>query len=248
MNPQLVNLHLCYGPRSRPASFEEIGMVPLPKQTSSYVPVAHDKLVTIVKRELAAAKLEIVQELFVLWRNGQRMFGMFQVNHADLPSPEQAMIVAVRNSFDKSLPAMIASGGQVFVCDNLIFNGEVVLGRKHTSNIFRDLDGLVKGAMEILFKHWKKHFARVDAYKAFDLGDTQAHDLIAKLFLAGAIGKTQVADVIEQFHSPNHPEFRDRNLWSLTNSFTEVWKGRLDLLPSYSKILHKEFDAVAGLV
>ena len=246
MNTPLVNLRLCYGPKSRPASFGELKTPVLPKQTDSYVPVAHDGLVTLVKRELAKANLEVAQESFVLWRNGQRMFGLMQVNHPDLPSPEAAMIVGIRNSYDKSLPAMITSGNQVFVCDNLIFNGEIVLGRKHTKNIFDDLDSLVVGAMEILFKHWKSHLARVESYKGFDLCDSQAHDLIAKAFLAGAIAKTQIADVIEQFHTPNHPEFSDRNLWRLHNAFTEVWKGRLDLLPSYSKILHKEFDAVAN--
>ena len=247
MTTPLVNLRLCYGPKSRPATFEELSIPQLPAKTDSYVPVAHDGLVTLVKRELAAANLDVVQESFVLWRNGQRMFGLLQVNHPELPSPEAAMVVGIRNSFDKSLPAMITSGNQVFVCDNLIFNGEIVLGRKHTTNIFRDLDGLVKGAMEILFKHWRKHFARVDAYKAFDLGDSQAHDLIAKLFLAGAISKTQVADAIEQWHTPFHPEFRDRNLWSLHNAMTEIYKGRLDLLPANSKILHKEFDGLVNL-
>ncbi len=171
-----------------------------------------------------------------------------QVAHPDLTSPDSAKVVGIRNSFDKSLPAMIASGNQVFVCDNLMFNGEVVLGRKHTKNIFADLAGLVQSSMEVLFKHWARDLARVESYKDFDLCDSQAHDLIVQAYLNGALSKTQVADAIAQWHTPNHPEFKDRNLWALQNAFTEVWKGRLDLLPSYSRKLHNLFDGAAGFL
>lgn len=242
----LVNLRMAYGPKSRPASFEELSIPKVPEQTDSYVPVPHNQFVEMVKGELAEANLNVVQESHILWRNGQRYFGLMQVNNPQIDSADSAMIVGLRNSYDKSLPAMIASGNQVFVCDNLSFAGEIVLGRKHTKNIFDDLSNLVKGAMGILFKHWKQHFARVDAYKNVELGDLQAHDLIAKSFLLGAISKTQVADVIEQWHKPNHPEFNDRNLFRLHSAFTETWKGRLDLLPSNSRLLHSELDKVAG--
>jgi hypothetical protein len=242
----LVNLRLAYGPKSRPATFEELSIPEIPKQTDSYVPVPHNQLVEMVKDELTNANLNVVQESHVLWRNGQRYFGLMQVNHPELHDADSAMIVGVRNSYDKSLPAMITSGNQVFVCDNLAFNGEIVLGRKHTKNIFDDLSNLVKGAMDVLFKHWKIHLSRIQSYKGFDLGDLQAHDLIAKSFLLGAIGKTQIADVIQQWHTPNHMEFNDRNLFRLHSAFTENWKGRLDLLPMNSRLLHSEFDKVAG--
>ena len=242
----LVNLRMAYGPKSRPATFEELSIPEIPKQTDSYVPVPHNQLVSMIRGNLEQANLKVVQESHILWRNGQRYFGLMQVNHPDLHSADSAMVVGVRNSYDKSLPAMITSGNQVFVCDNLAFNGEIVLGRKHTKNIFEDLAGLIGSAMDVLFKNWKTHFARINAYKDFDLGDLQAHDLIAKSFLLGAISKTQVADVIEQWHRPNHSEFRDRNLYGLHSAFTETWKGRLDLLPNNSRLIHSEFDKVAG--
>lgn len=242
----LVNLRLCYGPKSRPVSFEELSIPSLPAKTDSYVPLGHQNLVSMVKCELEKANLRVMQETFVLWRNGQRMFGLMQVNHPDIVSSESAMIVGIRNSFDKSLPAMITSGNQVFVCDNLAFNGEIVLGRKHTKNIFDDIGALITSAMDVLFAHWNRHFSRVDAYKRTELCDSQAHDIIARMFFAGAIAKTQIADCLEQWHHPNHHEFSDRNLWRLHSAFTEVWKGRLDLLPSNSKILHAEFDKVSG--
>jgi hypothetical protein len=100
--------------------------------------------------------------------------------------------------------------------------------------------------MGVLFKNWRHHLNRVQAYKQYDLGDLQAHDLIAQSYRLGAIAKTQVAEVIDQWHTPNHNEFKGRNLWNLHNAFTEVWKGRLDLLPVNSRLLHSELDKVSN--
>lgn len=240
----LVNLKIAYGPKSRPATFEELSVPDVPEATNSYVPLPHQQLVSMVRDNLEQANLNVVQESHVMWRNGQRYFGLMQVNNPNLDNPDSAMVVGIRNSYDKSLPAMITSGNQVFICDNLAFNGEIVLGRKHTKNIFEDLADLVKSAMDVLFKNWDVHFKRVDAYKNYDLGDLQAHDLIAKAFLMGAIAKTQVADVIDQWHRPNHSDFNDRNMFRLHSAFTETWKGRLDLLPHNSRTLHQALDKV----
>lgn len=246
MSATLVNLRMCYGPKSKPVDFGDLGKVVMPEQTQSYVPIRHDDLVTMVKSDLEKSGLNVVQESHVLWRNGARYFGLMQVNHPDLDNKDQAMVVGLRNSLDKSLPACILSGNQVFLCDNLCMNGEIVLGRKHTRFILDDLSTLVTRAMGVLFKNWDVHLKRVESYRNYDLGDLQAHDMIANAYRTGSIAKTQVAEVIDQWHKPNHTEFKDRNLWNLHNAFTEVWKGRLDLLPTNSRLLHSEFDKVSG--
>lgn len=241
-----VNLRLAYGPKSHPATIEELSKVEMPEQTRSYVPIRHDNFVEMVRSNLETAGLQVVQESHVLWRNGSRYFGLMQVNHPDLTLPDQAMVVGLRNSTDKSLPACITSGNQVFVCDNLCFSGEIVLGRKHTRFIMDELQGLIQKAMGVLFDHWDVHFQRVNAYRDYGVSNTEIHDLIAQAFLIGAIQKTQIAEVIQQWHNPNHPEFHDRNLWNLHNAFTETWKGRLDLLPMNSRLLHDLLDKQIG--
>lgn len=248
MNPTKVDLHICHSSQSKEVPFSELSAPVLPAKTDSYMPVAHDDLVKRIQRRLEQAGLVIVHDAHVLWRGGQRYFGLMQVNHPDLCDPDSAMIVGVRNSYDKSLPATIGSGNQVFVCDNLVFNGEVVLGRKHTKNIFEDLEGLIEKAMDVLFLRWRQHRARVAFYKEHEVANVEAHDLIAKSFLSGIISKVQIADAISQWNNPNHPEFKDRNLWNLHNTFTEVMKGRLDTLPRNSRLLHNLLDGVSGFV
>lgn len=248
MSATQTNFGVMHGPKSRPATFGELGIPSLPEKTNTYTPLGHQDLVTRVQSRLQDSGLEISQDSHVMWRNGLRYFGMMQVFHPELKSPDHALVVGLRNSYDKSLPAMLTSGVSCLVCDNMCFNGEIVLGRKHTKNIFDDLNDLISGAIDVLFKHWNIHFSRVESYRNTDISDTEAHDTIANAYRAGAISKTQVADVINQWHSPNYNEFKDRNLFSLHSAFTESWKGRLDILPLNSKLLHVQLDKIAKFV
>ena len=50
-------------------------------------------------------------------------------------------------------------------------------------------------------------------------------------------------DVVNQWESSDHVEFRDRNLNSLYNAFTEVYKGNLVALPARSDALHSVLDS-----
>ena len=59
---------------------------------------------------------------------------------------DYAFVVGLRNSHDQSFPASLVIGSAVFVCDNLAFSGEVVLARRHTRFIVRDLPEMVDRA------------------------------------------------------------------------------------------------------
>ena len=88
---------------------------------------------------------------------------------------------------------------------------------------------------------------RATVYRDREMSNAEAHDLIVRALDARAITTTMVPKVLEQWRSPNHPEFKDRNLWSLYNAFTETLKGGLLKLPQRSEALHGVLD-IAGQV
>ena len=47
------------------------------------------------------------------------------------------------NSYDKSSRLAYASGTQVFVCANGMISGDIKQLRKHTKNVFQDIDGML---------------------------------------------------------------------------------------------------------
>jgi hypothetical protein len=53
--------------------------------------------------------------------------------------------------------------------------------------------------------------------------------------------------ILKEWRVPRDEEFKDRTLWTLFNSFTEVLKGNLNELPKRTEALHGLLDRYAGL-
>ena len=118
-----------------------------PQGTATHVPIPHHKLLTEVTSTLAHHNHRIVNEAHALTADGNRYFGMLQLETDAL---DHAIIVGVRNSHDKTFPAAIAAGSGVFVCDNLAFSGEIKISRRHTKYILRDLPRVTHRAVSRL--------------------------------------------------------------------------------------------------
>ena len=239
-----INLRVC-GSDNSEISLPDLAKVTTPNRTETYQPIPHADLVSIFREQMKNARLNIKQELHTTARFGQRYFGLFEIDMGKQGS--SGTIVGLRNSHDKSFPAGLCAGNAPFVCSNLAFHNEVTLHRRHTPNLLRDLPQIVSRAIGKLTDMWTRNEVRVAKYAETPLTDDQAGTLILRGYRAGAIGKTMIADVLDQWEKPLHEEFAPRNLWSLHNAFTEVYKGNLIALPKRSESLHSILDPFAGL-
>ena len=212
----------------------------------SYQPISHNLLIDKTRKHLDQGGFEVVDECHNLARDGKRYFGLFEVTHPSRENTERGTIVGLRNAHDKCFPAGLCAGDAPFVCDNLIFTNQVKLARRHTKNILGELDQVISRTLGRLFDFWVGQDNRVDSYKAFDLANPQVNDLVIRAYKAGAIPKTKIADVVDQWESSDHDAFRDRNMNSLYNAFTEVYKGNLIALPNRSEALHSVLDSEVG--
>jgi hypothetical protein len=167
---------------------------------------------------------------------------LFAIDHANRVSSDRGCVVGIRNSHDKKFPAGLCAGDAPFVCDNLIFTNTIKLARRHTRNILDDLNFTINRALGKLFGFWNGQDARIEAYKNRSIGNVYANDLIVKAVQMGALPKTKLLDVVNQWESSDHPEFHGRNVNSLYNAFTEVYKGNLVQLPNRSDALHSLLD------
>ena len=239
-----INLRVC-GSDNSEISVADLAKVTTPNRTETYQPIPHADLVSIFREQMKNARLNIKQELHTTARFGQRYFGLFEIDMGKQGS--SGTVVGLRNSHDKSFPAGLCAGNAPFVCSNLAFHNEVTLHRRHTPNLLRDLPQIVSRAIGKLTDMWTRNEVRVTKYAETPLTDDQAGTLILRGYRAGAIGKTMIADVLDQWEKPLHEEFAPRNLWSLHNAFTEVYKGNLIALPKRSESLHSILDPFAGL-
>jgi len=225
----------------------EVEIVPTPESTDTWTPIPHMALIERVEDTLRGNGLEIVNQTHSLTRGGDRYFGLMQIANGQ-NSEDYAWVLGLRNSHDKKFPAGLVVGASVFICDNLSFSGEIRMARRHTTYILRDLPGLTQRAVGQLMEKWNSQDARIEAYKANELSDVAAHDLIVRAIDARALTAIQVPKVLQEWRHPRHEAFAPRTTWSLFNSFTESLKElSLDTLSARTQRLHGLFDTHVGL-
>jgi hypothetical protein len=70
---------------------------------------------------------------------------------------------------------------------------------------------------------------RITAFKQFQIGDRDAHDLIIRASDVGVCSNRLIPAVLHELREPRYQTFELRNVWSLFNSFTEALHGLLDV-------------------
>jgi len=223
---------------------------PTPRPTKTWQPIPHGRLLGLTVDTLERNGLKVVNQAHALGRGGDRYFGLLEVRNGQ-PFEDYSLVVGLRNSHDQSYPAGLVIGSSVLVCDNLAFSGEVVLTRRHTVHIQRDLPQLVNRAVGQLGDLRHQQDQRIEAYKHTRLADAHAHDLFVRAVDSRVLPVTQLPYALKEFREPSHPEFLDdgkRTAWTFFNAVTEVLKGRtLDALPRRTQALHGLLDSACGL-
>ena len=207
----------------KPVNFAELTAIETPKQTDTYEPVAFADILTNTKSICDdLLDLDFVDQKLAISKNEQRFFGLLQ--YKDPENEEIGKAIGIRSSHDKSMSIGFCAGASVFVCDNMAFTGEVTYMRKHTKNVFNDLqDKLVS----VLYKS-KDKFANIlkdaEAMKDVKISSDDAYSFIGRALGYQAFGARQATDAIRHWNSPPYSEFMDQTVWSLYNACTEALK------------------------
>lgn len=230
-------------------SREDVDNAPTPRRTNTWVPVPHHRLLDLVESTIEGQGFRVTNAAHGIWGNGDRYFGLMELANGH-SADDYNLVLGLRNSHDKTFPASLALGSQVLVCDNLSFFGEVVLTRRHTRFIERDLPGIVAQAVGRLSEMRIQQDERIEGYKQTRIRDRTAHDLMIRAVDSRVIPVTQLPLVLKEWREPSHAEFKEdgRSVWRLFNAFTESFKSRsLEMLPRRSQALHGLMDRVCQL-
>ena len=226
-------------------SREEVFAVPVPPATPSYVPLPYESLITRIEKQVAVEGITILEEKLALAKNGQRLFGLMQVELSEFPTRDYSCVLGLRNSYDKSCSTGLCIGASVFVCDNLSFQGsQVTFERKHTANLLRDLSWIITETIAMLPVQFATQSRTFEVYRETPLSDEQAHDLVIQFYDKGAVNLTDIPGVLKEWRTPRHPEFvkAGKTAWRLFNAATETIKGDLWRLPARTCAIHEILD------
>ena len=209
---------------SNEVELEHLKDVKMPSATASYQPVSHYDL-TMNIGDIAGRVLNgmtLVKSRYGLAREGNQMFGTHTFK--DNVDDEIGLAVGFRNSYDKSMSVGIAVGARVFVCENLMMNGDITIFRKHTGNILDELNSM---AFRAIFDNQYKYQELTEdkeKMKKIECNDDKAFSQLGRLYGKGILTERQLPVVKDQWDKPWHKDFKDKNQWSFYNACTESLK------------------------
>ena len=227
-----------------PVDYDALRQLPVPAPTDTHVPISHSAVVDMVKYSLGFYGHEIVQEDYGVTPDGARFFGVLSLRSE---YGDYTDTVGLRNSHDMRFPIGISLGSRVFVCDNLAFNGEHVIRRKHTKNAKRELPGLVAEVVEPLAVQRADQHAHFERYRATPLLTHQVDSAIMQLYRRGVINVTRIADVLAAYEQPPH-DWGEETAWRLFNATTLTLTGRVAENPQSTKALYEVIDCICDPV
>jgi Domain of unknown function (DUF932) len=207
---------------------DALDRIETPTGTDTFKPIAHRQFLGQVVSSVEEMGWKLVGEAHALNDDGQKYFGLLQVSPETAPSgSDHGFIIGLRNANNKRLPAGLAFGSVVFVCDNMVFSGSVTVFRKHTKNLHDDLPQRVRKAVEALPNIFHAIDQRFLDYRRTAMSDVKAHDIIIKALDNQVIGTHQIPVVLKEWRTPKHPQFGQdgKTAWRLFNAFTEAFKG-----------------------
>jgi|TARA_R110002060_G_scaffold26298_1_gene35810 hypothetical protein len=232
-----------YGSQKDRVTVGELEKVATPAPDGIWNPIPHTQLLGMVRNKIEDIGMKVIGEDHILSRFGQRYFGMLWVN---VENDQSTKMIGVRNAHDKSVAAAICGGEQVTVCANMLFQGEIMVARKHTTNILSGLSDRIGTALSDIRGLWKDHDARMDRYRDGEiLSHRDADSIVMEAFRRGGVKKTQVVEVSDLYRNPPHSEFEGRNAYNMLQAFTETWKGStnsLNELPQKSSVVTNLLD------
>ena len=205
-------------------SLDDLRTIPLPKETRTYKPVSHYDL-AVNLGEVSGGLLrgyQLDKAQYGLAREGNQMFGIHSYRNGI--SSSMGLSIGFRNSYDKSMSVGIAIGASVFVCDNLALTGEIAIMRKHTANVWNDLEELTITTIYRSQHNFSKIVEDAETMAERYLSNDNAFRLLGLLYGNDVISPRQIPAVKREWLNPSHDEFEDRNVWSFYNACTEALK------------------------
>lgn len=235
------------GPQgSQLVTVEELSRFRTPPATRTWTPVPHADIPTIIDRVVTENgwKFAEGQNKFQLsvTPSGSKMFGVSSiVIPGMLEGEEFGLAIGFRNSHDKSMSLQMAVGTRVFVCDNMMMNGEYKVRREHTVRISVETE--LKRALEYVPEAAEKTVAWFGGMRQVCMGRDEGVAFLAKCVEYKALPMVDFMDARSSFLNGFADEATIRHggtLWGAYQAVTEQWKKHsLMQLPEYSHSLNE---------
>lgn len=189
---------------------------PLPVETSTYKPVAHEQLMDLTLEGIHKAGFTLEREIYAGAKGGLVATGKFLINN--VYDKEMQLQIMWQNSYDKSLKLTFNVGAMVLVCTNgmMGFRNMNSFKRKHTGEIQtiapERITEYIKQAGDAF------HILQTDreAMKQIEVTRSVVAKLIGEMYIEhNFLESTQLNILKRELDKPTHNYGAPGSLWEL---------------------------------
>lgn len=193
-----------------------------PRSRKQKSPVSHYQLLQTVESAVKRRGFKIANQVHCRWGEKRQYFGLLELIDANAAS-DYSIMLGVQNDYCSALRTSLILGHQVLVNDSLTFFEQHILNPHDAPLTEQNLSRLVGKAMTRLVSERRCLDQRIAAFKATEISDRIAHDVMIRALDAEVIRVSQLTDVINEWQMPCHDEFHEhgRSVWRLFNALTE---------------------------
>jgi hypothetical protein len=207
---------------------QELATLHTPPPTPTWRPVPHSELISSLIDGLQNQGVGIARDEYATMGNQDaKLFGVMDLRISGLDTADYTMALGLRGANDKSMAIQVIAAARVFVCDNMAFSGSdgsVVLRKRHTSRL--DLVSVIPHAIDQFLERAGAFRLDLDRMKNTPLPDWRAKNIIHDAFASRVLPLRLFPTVSQLFFrdEDQYEKFPERNLWNLSNAFTEAVK------------------------
>ena len=201
---------------------------PVP-QTLTHQPIAHSDMIDLAVSNLKEEGYQITDTEFALHQSTDKhgklkdmMFGLIEVKS---DQSDYTPIIGLRNSNSRHSSSKFSVGTRMFICDNMCFSNDHVIGHKHTAGILEELPARMKEAVCTLKDDFERTHNRMQFFKETKLSDDSRWTIIGNS-VETALKKSPsaVGQWLSEYRNPQHDEFKRKDYYAFQNAFTEIAK------------------------
>lgn len=133
--------------------------------------------------------------------------------------------IILLNNHTKKWRVTLANGATVGICKNGEVFAEHVHTRKHTKNVWEDMDYFFYSAVKPMISNFTKRDQESIKWKESPtLTTEELHDFVIRSYEDNIIPVTEIKPVLKHLKNPEHPEFKDHNMYNVYQAYTSTWR------------------------
>jgi len=198
----------------------ELLEIDVPLKTHSYTPISHREMIEGIKEQLDIKGFKIKTTNYKANHEGTKLIGYYGIEHTD---SELGIMMAFRNSYNKTMSAGLAIGAQVWICENGMISGDISLIRKHTGAASKIVSNKIIDSINDFDTTFRGIILDRDLMKDQVITKQTCSELLGRMYIQEKMINNTQLDIIK--HELDHSkEFKGNTTWDFYNHITESLK------------------------